>query len=607
MRPLVSACMVTRDRPELVRQAIEQFLEQDYPGPLEMIIVDNGTHKVRDLCLHPAIGYYQVDPGKLTLGELRNLAIGTLSRGDVTIEWDDDDWRAPGYVTALMDALEAHPEAHYAGMNNRIRTQDVNTGRCYLWRRGQIHDGSWAIRRKYWEPFRPITSGCKGPYALRGGKLDQFGIALDRPDLWIYRVTGHNLYAAIDKLTGLEELTPQLARLPVPDCEWSQGKWFTAPPPVPVAEKVVAPNPVKSILAPSSNARRQSCAEWPKVLCPEGGSFPPVEMPRDERILHLAMRNSVDTGSALTRAFRSVGEVRSVTVNQLAPLELQDEIRRMLVDWKPSLIFMEIWRGGTGITPEFVEEMREKSLPRCVIVEWDGERHHPPEEPSRRWFVDLGKVCDCSLMVNTADPHQYRRLGVQRPGFLACGVDEMAFRPSASRGDVPPIVCVANWYGTRYPGYKWRQDLFGRLARKFPDKFRLYGRGWEKSSLPHGEPLTNAEEAQVYSSAQCAISISIADSIPRYTSDRLYRGLSSGGVMLVEKFPDMGGLGLVHGKNCLIFSGVEHLENQIGAILANRVDTRLIRCGARQLVLEHHTWTARMPELAAIVAAVRDR
>ena len=37
--PLVSVVIATRDRPEMVREAIAAALGQDYPGPLEVVVV----------------------------------------------------------------------------------------------------------------------------------------------------------------------------------------------------------------------------------------------------------------------------------------------------------------------------------------------------------------------------------------------------------------------------------------------------------------------------------------------------------------------------------------------------------------------------------------
>jgi len=56
--PLVSCIMPTYNRRQFVPQAIKYFLRQDYPHK-ELIILDDGTDKIRDLVLDfPEMQYF---------------------------------------------------------------------------------------------------------------------------------------------------------------------------------------------------------------------------------------------------------------------------------------------------------------------------------------------------------------------------------------------------------------------------------------------------------------------------------------------------------------------------------------------------------------------
>ncbi|MDO8389124.1 MAG: glycosyltransferase family A protein [Actinomycetota bacterium] len=109
---LVSCVMVTRDRPELARRAVQCFLDQSWPHR-ELVILDDGDadyspmldslplqgHRVR---------YHRVPSHpNVLLGALRNLSLD-LSDGDWCIQWDDDEWYHPDRIAIQM--------AHHRGV-----------------------------------------------------------------------------------------------------------------------------------------------------------------------------------------------------------------------------------------------------------------------------------------------------------------------------------------------------------------------------------------------------------------------------------------------------------------------------------------------------------
>jgi glycosyltransferase involved in cell wall biosynthesis len=93
--PLISCLCITREKPKLLKRAIECFTEQSY-SKKEMVLVyendDPETKRIVDGLNCDAIRCIEVNSKpKLTLGELRNFAIRE-SRGDYFCQWDDDDW-----------------------------------------------------------------------------------------------------------------------------------------------------------------------------------------------------------------------------------------------------------------------------------------------------------------------------------------------------------------------------------------------------------------------------------------------------------------------------------------------------------------------------------
>ena len=101
--------MVTRNRVKLARRAVQCFAQQTWTNK-ELVIIDDGTEDYEPI-LAPYRGdheirYLQIDDDEsVKLGGLRNMAIEE-SRGDVLIQWDDDEWYHPDRIRLQVEALD---------------------------------------------------------------------------------------------------------------------------------------------------------------------------------------------------------------------------------------------------------------------------------------------------------------------------------------------------------------------------------------------------------------------------------------------------------------------------------------------------------------------
>jgi len=113
---LVSICTPTFNRRPFIPSMIQCFKHQDYKGPMEWIILDDGTDKIEDLITAenlPEIKYYKIE-GKLTLGKKRNL-MHQFTRGNIIVYMDDDDYYPPERVSHAVDMLQRNPTILCAG------------------------------------------------------------------------------------------------------------------------------------------------------------------------------------------------------------------------------------------------------------------------------------------------------------------------------------------------------------------------------------------------------------------------------------------------------------------------------------------------------------
>jgi hypothetical protein len=163
--PSVCAVMLTRDRPEMARSAVERFRSQTYPHR-KLLIWENGTPRL--LRKEMALREYLCVDEPLVIGQLRNRANEYACSGegfprpDILIHWDDDDWSHPSRIADQVEFLQAsqvdcvgyrkmlfwRQEERQAWLyNNPDPRYCLGTSLCY-WR------GAWERR-----PFEATSQG----------------------------------------------------------------------------------------------------------------------------------------------------------------------------------------------------------------------------------------------------------------------------------------------------------------------------------------------------------------------------------------------------------------------------------------------------------------
>ena len=404
--------------------------------------------------------------------------------------------------------------------------------------------------------------------------------------------------------------------------------------------------------------KRAPSKDWPRLLTPAPGCFPPVApMRQTERVLHLALFPERNRFGSLPRALRSIAthyeEVDHMRVDgpadqlgvdvarptalftdaraawaysqqqDAAPFSapvvstnyrpreimrnsrLPDEVCKAAARIKPTIVFAHMQTPSALDDGNVIARLRAQCDPSCVIVQFDGDQHWTPSDWRRQWYTNLGALIDASLTSECHFQAEYARMGVRHPGFLAVAVADGwdTFSPPEACGNPPIIMLASKWaclegYGSRLNAVALCQDWYG------PAGFAVYGNNWE--GTPSARPyLTAAQELGAYRDAKAALSMSIRNDLTRYTSDRLFRCLYAGAVTLVERFPDCEGLGLEHGVNCLIWSGAKELYACCQAARNMPPEQSQPLRQAAKALGRQHTWQCRMPELLAIVDAVR--
>lgn len=99
----ISCTCVTYSRVELLEEAIESFLRQDYTGPKELVILNDTDDQTLEF-EHPEIVIINSKRRFRSLGEKRDAAV-SLCKYDWIAVWDDDDIFLPHRLSFSMNKI----------------------------------------------------------------------------------------------------------------------------------------------------------------------------------------------------------------------------------------------------------------------------------------------------------------------------------------------------------------------------------------------------------------------------------------------------------------------------------------------------------------------
>lgn len=165
-RPLVSCICITKNRRMLVRKSVEYFHRSRYlyavaGGGAELVIVDGSTKPNEALAsgADPWVRYLHLPSEQPRVGHFHNVAC-EAARGDIVIQWDDDDWHNPYRIVRQSGTLEAAGEGFT--FSSALWWYHVSSGRACRSRSWGPGHGSlgalFAYHRSLWQaaPFHDV-------------------------------------------------------------------------------------------------------------------------------------------------------------------------------------------------------------------------------------------------------------------------------------------------------------------------------------------------------------------------------------------------------------------------------------------------------------------
>lgn len=127
--PFITLAIPTFRRPDLLKEAVESILAQDFDRPIEIIVVDNDPESTggEDLmaavpALADAAFRYYVNAENIGMYPNHNRCFA-LARGEWMSILNDDDLLRPDCFSTLFRTIDAHPEIQAIGCR-KLRTDE---------------------------------------------------------------------------------------------------------------------------------------------------------------------------------------------------------------------------------------------------------------------------------------------------------------------------------------------------------------------------------------------------------------------------------------------------------------------------------------------------
>jgi glycosyltransferase involved in cell wall biosynthesis len=191
--PAVSCVCLTYGRPELLEEAIESFLMQDYGGQKELVVLNDFDQQTLEFD-HPEVKIYNVAQRFSSLGEKLNAAVG-LCTHDLIFVWDDDDIYLPHRLSLSVKQLD-------------VKRGFFKASHAFFWNDGEIteiaanvfHSGACFTRQLFdlVQGYPHVNSGVDQAIEglmnrQRSGATEPDRIAPEQL-YYIYRWSGVNSY-----------------------------------------------------------------------------------------------------------------------------------------------------------------------------------------------------------------------------------------------------------------------------------------------------------------------------------------------------------------------------------------------------------------------------
>lgn len=309
------------------------------------------------------------------------------------------------------------------------------------------------------------------------------------------------------------------------------------------------------------------------------------------KVLYLPLNSSEITQTGMYDAFDQAGVVLKVFDFNLARLpaqELQEELIRTAVEFKPNLIHMQL-QFTNNIHPETIRKIKN-NLPNTIITNWTGD----VRASAQSVFVKMAKEVDISLVSSTGQVEMYKKETGRDVRYWQIGYDpKKYFAQNNKNFTYDASFAASNHTKAGFPGHADRKKTVELLHKSFGQKFGLFGIGWTKYRATY---VPQAKMNDIYNNSVACISVSNFNDLGHYFSDRLLMCMASGRPVVSFRFPGWEDY-FVNNTDIVIANSIQEIPEKVSYLKNNpEIAARIGMMGAEKVQAEH-TYYSRVQEL----------
>lgn len=309
-------------------------------------------------------------------------------------------------------------------------------------------------------------------------------------------------------------------------------------------------------------------------------------------VLRIVMVGEEHPNYTITIAFQQkFNIVHTIWWNQHTPENLDAIVRQYYQSNSYDVVFMQL-QTDKAILPQTVAYMSESSL----VFNWTGDVRINLD------FYTKYAPYTISLFTNETDVEKMRLLGF-RADYLQTGYDQSYYFCTNQKYKYrqPALVFCGNHHTVDpYPLTNYRVEVVKKLKEVFKEYFLLVGSGWERvDGVTASGYANNVREAELYN--YCSIAINLSHfNYKRYSSDRLFRELACGSLVLTHDFQDYE-KDFTDGEHFVVWRDIDDLINKCDKYLSdNKTARQIAEIGMREAE-KNYRWTSRVDEFIKLI------
>lgn len=261
---------------------------------------------------------------------------------------------------------------------------------------------------------------------------------------------------------------------------------------------------------------------------------------------------------------------------------LREKCISVVAENNPDLVFMQIQN------PLIIDiETARKLQLICPVINYSFDCRSKEDS---EWYYNMAVHISFTAFSNTQDVENCKDVGNFNCGVMQSSCDMKFYRKVDDVFDSRDIVFLGqNYLNTdlNFPKAQERFDMVQLLQRKYKDRFKVYGIGWNSTTIA---PPT--KERLIYSNAKIAITHNNYDR-PLYQSDRMFRA-SCCGCLVIPKYYK----GIKEDfKNVLSWKNFGELEYILDNLLNNPTMISNLAKQQERDVRDNHNYKRRIQKL----------